>query len=231
MTDAFAVKNLCIDILKGQHVAVVGSNGSGKSTFVKLLAKLLNPTSGSLYANMKNLVDINSERYWQSFACVFQDYNRHKESLRYNIGIGSSEDMFDDRKIMDALNTAEFGKDIELDSMLSKEFGGIELSGGEWQRVAIARSLLKDSSVFILDEPTASIDPIAEALLYKKFTEICKGKTSIFVTHRLGAVLFSDVIIFLQDGEIVEHGTHDELLLQNGAYARFWNTQASLYNF
>ena len=231
LTETFVIKNLNIEIMRGQNIAVVGANGSGKSTFVKLFAKLLQPTLGTIYVDSDNLINISNEKYWRSFACVFQDYNKFKESLRYNVGIGSSDDMLNEKKINAALNAAEFDKDIEIDCILSKEFGGIELSGGEWQKIAIARSLIKDNNTFILDEPTSSIDPITEASLYKKFTEICKGKTSVFVTHRLGSVLYSDIVVFLRDGEIVECGTHEKLLAVNGEYAKFWNTQASLYEY
>ena len=123
-----------------------------------------------------------------------------------------------------------FRKDINLDCMLSKEFGGVELSGGEWQKIALARAIFHHNSIFILDEPTSAIDPVKEIKLYEQFAEMTKGKTSIFVTHRLGSVLNSDLVWFFQNGEIVEIGTHDELVALKGQYYKFWNAQVSLYN-
>ena len=229
LTDNYVISSLDIKIKKGQHIAVVGANGSGKSTFIKLILKLIEPSSGEIYFGKENLKNINSEKYWRSFASVFQDFNKHKESLRYNVGIGNTEDIENKQKLNNVLSIAEFDKNIELDCMLSKEFGGIELSGGEWQKIAIARSLLKNCNIYILDEPTAAIDPIREAELYKKFFEICKDKTSIFVTHRLGSVLYSDIVLFFKDGRITESGSHEELLSLNGEYAKFWFTQAEMY--
>lgn len=230
LTGKYVLRNLNVSIKEGEHIAVVGANGSGKSTFVKLVLKLLEPSKGDIKYNNSDLNRVACSKYWSLFSTVFQDYGKFKESLRYNVSISNVEKNSDDKKIKDALSASEFHKNVELDCMLSKEFGGIELSGGEWQKVALARSLFQPNNIYILDEPSSAIDPIIESEIYKRFAELTKGKTSIFVTHRLGSVLYSDLVIFFDDGEIAEIGTHDELLSEKGLYFKFWNTQMSLYN-
>ena len=229
LTDKYVLHNLNLSIKCGQHIAIVGANGSGKTTFVKLLLKLLNPSIGQIKYNDASLDALDCNEYWEQFSTVFQDFSKYKDSLRYNVAISNTNNMLYDEEISKALSQAEFNKDIDIDHMLSKEFGGIELSGGEWQKVALARAIFRNNSIFILDEPTAAIDPIKETELYQRFAELTKGKTSIFVTHRLGSVLYSDLVLFFHDGEIVECGTHHDLLQQKGRYFEFWNTQSSLY--
>lgn len=230
LTNNYVLRDLNFSIRGGQHIAIVGTNGSGKTTFVKLILKLLEPSVGEIRYNGAKINAVDCNEYWKQFSSVFQDYSKYKDSLRYNVSISNVDDRFNDARIKKALSEAEFHKDIDIDCMLSKEFGGIELSGGEWQKVALARTIFQSNSIFILDEPTSAIDPIKEAELYKRFAEITKGKTSIFVTHRLGSVLYSDLVLFFQNGEIVEAGTHDDLLLKKGQYYEFWNKQISLYN-
>lgn len=229
-TQNYVLRNLNISIPEGKRIAVVGANGSGKTTFVKLILKLLEPSAGEIRYKGIQINSVDCNEYWNHFSSVFQDYSKYKDSLRYNVSIASVDDRLDDAGIKKALSEAEFHKEIELDCMLSKEFGGIELSGGEWQKVALARAIFQSNSIFILDEPTSAIDPMKEAEIYKRFAEMTKGKTSIFVTHRLGSVLHSDLVLFFHDGEITEAGTHDALLLKKGQYYKFWNTQSSLYN-
>lgn len=230
LTDKYVLRNINISIKEGQHVAIVGANGSGKSTFIKLLLGLLEPSTGEIRYNDINLNTVNCNEYWEMYSTVFQDFSQFKDTLRYNVSISDVTNYKNDEKIKEALSAAEFSKDIDIDCMLSKEFGGVELSGGEWQKVALARALFHPNNIFILDEPTSAIDPIKEAELYKHFSDMTQGKTSIFVTHRLGSVLYSDFVLFFKDGEIAEAGTHEELLKKKGLYYKFWNTQLSLYN-
>lgn len=230
LTDKYVLQNVNLSIKEGEHIAVVGANGSGKSTFVKLVLKLLEPSTGEIRYNDVNINVVDCNEYWGMFSTVFQDFSKFKESLRYNVSVSNITENRNDKKIEEALLASEFNKTIDMDCMLSKEFGGIELSGGEWQKVALARALFQSNNIYILDEPTSAIDPIKEAELYKRFAEITQGKTSIFVTHRLGSVLYSDLVLFFKDGEIVEIGTHEELLTKEGLYFQFWNTQLSLYN-
>lgn len=229
LTNRYVLKNINVSIKKGQHVAVVGANGSGKTTFVKLLLQLLNPSRGSIVYNEKQMKLIDYRSFWSNFSTVFQDYAKYKDSLGFNVSISNVEKKDDTDGIKNALEKAKFDKNIDLTTMLSKEFDGVELSGGEWQKIALARAAFSSNEIYILDEPTSAIDPIKEAEIYKSFNELTKGKTSVFITHRLGSVLYSDLILFFDNGEIVEAGTHGELVARRGKYYEFWNKQSSLY--
>ncbi|MFA6661406.1 MAG: ABC transporter ATP-binding protein [Bacilli bacterium] len=228
-TNKYVIKGVNIEIKKGQKIAIVGANGSGKSTFIKLLLGVLSPSVGEIYVNSTNIQNMIKTSYWQSVSMVFQDYCKYKETLKYNVGISDSSNMNNDKEILESVRLANFTKDIGLDMILSKEYGGIELSGGEWQRLALARAIFKKGNIYILDEPNSAIDPIEETKFYKKIDNICKNDTCIFVTHRLGSVLFSDLVVFFEDGEVKEIGTHSDLVDAKGAYAKFWNSQKSQY--
>ena len=228
-TDKYVIKDMNLEILKGEKIAIVGLNGSGKSTFVKLLLGVLTPSIGEIYVDSTNLKKIDKTNYWHNFSVIFQDFCKYKESLRYNVGISNYIDMNNDSKIMECLEKANFNKEINLDTILSKEFGGIELSGGEWQRISMARAINKQGNIYILDEPNSAIDPLEETRFYQKINDICKEDTCIFVTHRLGSVLFSDLVIFFEDGMIKEIGKHDDLINANKGYAKFWYSQANQY--
>lgn len=229
LTDKYVIKKLNLEIKRGQKIAIVGSNGSGKSTFIKLLLGLLSPSIGEIDVDSVNLENIVKSNYWQNFSMVFQDYCKYKETLKYNVGIGNNSNITNDKDILKCLKIADFIKKIDLDTILCKEYGGIELSGGEWQRIALARAICKNGKFYILDEPNSAIDPIEETKFYEKINRICKDDTCIFVTHRLGSVLLSDLVIFFEDGEVKEIGTHADLVNANGAYAKFWYCQASQY--
>lgn len=229
LSDRLVLEDIDLKIKKGEHVAVVGANGSGKSTFIKLITRMVEPSCGTVRLGGKDIMEISPEDYWHHFAAVFQDYNKYKESLGYNVFISDISRKEQENQIREALAFAGFQKNIPLDTVLSTEFGGIDLSGGEWQKVAIARAFFGNKDIVILDEPTAAIDPLKEAEIYDAFDKIGKGKTVFFVTHRLGSVLSADRILFFEDGRIVENGTHQELLSLHGRYAGFWQAQAGLY--
>lgn len=190
---------------------------------------LLTPSCGNIFYEGENIENLDKQIYQKAFSPVFQDFNKYKDTLFYNIFIADVTNKKNLEKIKKALTLAGFEKEIEKNTILSGEFGGIELSGGEWQKIAIARAFFSDKEIFILDEPTSAIDPIKEAMMYKKFSELSKGKTTFFITHRFGSVLLADKILFFENGKIEEYGTHEELINKNGKYADFWNTQASLY--
>lgn len=229
LSKEYVLKDINIKIEKGEHIAVVGTNGSGKSTFIKLLMGLLTPSCGNIFYEEENIENLDKQIYQKAFSPVFQDFNKYKDTLFYNVFIADVTNKENLEEIKKALTLAGFEKEIEKNTILSGEFGGIELSGGEWQKIAIARAFFSDKEIFILDEPTSAIDPIKEAMMYKKFSELSEGKTTFFITHRLGSVLLADKILFFENGKIEEYGTHEELINKNGKYADFWNTQASLY--
>lgn len=226
-TDNEVLKGINLNIKSGSHIAVVGDNGSGKTTLIKLIMGLIEPTKGNVVYEAENGDNISSAT--NLFTVVFQDFCKYKESLKYNIMISDFYKENLDSEVNVSLKKVGLKKHINSNTVLSKEFGGIELSGGEWQKIATARAIFKESAVLVLDEPTAAIDPLEETKLYKLYNELSIGKTSIFVTHRLGSVLFSDLVLYLEDGRIVEMGSHAELLKCNGKYAKYWYTQAGQY--
>ncbi len=218
-----AVKDISIEIEKGEKIAVVGKNGSGKSTFTKLLLGLYNPTKGKINY-YDGLVKYDSKDVvCTSSSAVFQNYMKYKCMLDENVYISDVENI-SEKSLSEAITNS--GLDINFETfplqektLLSKEFGGEDISGGQWQRVAIARGIYRSRELIVLDEPTSAIDPIEETKLYNKFNYITKGKTSIIVTHRLGAAKIADRILVFDDGEIVADGKHDELI-ENCEYYR-----------
>lgn len=225
-----AVSHVNLEIRHGETIAIVGENGSGKSTLVRLMTGLYEPTEGSVMLGGCDTSRTGSGIY-SGTSAVFQHYRQYKMTLRENVAI-SSADVGDD--VRDALHKADLGlphpsfADNE-ETMLGKEFGGADLSGGQWQRIAIARGLYRAHDFIVLDEPTAAIDPIEETRLYRKFADMTRGKTSVIVTHRLGSARIADRIIVMDRGQIAESGTHDELMAREGTYAEMFRSQAHYY--
>ncbi|KAI4453658.1 atp-binding cassette sub-family b [Holotrichia oblita] len=224
------LENINFKINTGETIAVVGENGSGKSTLIKLLSGLYNPVEGSVFYGNVNIKDINSNVIFSKTSSVFQKYQRYKMTLEDNISISDSEKEIQVNELDDVCDMSGVDKDNDVfangyETMLSREFDGIDLSGGQWQRIAIARGLFKTHDLIILDEPTAAIDPFEETRIYNRFAEISKNKTAVIVTHRLGSVKLADRIIVLKNGGISETGTHDELISLNGEYKRMFIAQ------
>lgn len=226
-----SISNISLTIKSGETVAIVGVNGAGKSTITKILMGLYEPTTGQVIVDGRCTKGIKPHQLFKDVSAVFQNYQRYQLTLKENIEI-SDVDLNDD--IVKTMEKAGVEWDARcypdgVETILSREFDGVDLSGGQWQRIAIARGLYRHHDLIVLDEPTAAIDPLEENRLYEKFAEISKNKTSIIVTHRLGSTQIADKIIVLDDGKLIEEGTHQQLLANKGHYAKMYESQASWY--
>lgn len=230
----YVLKDINIKFKVGSKLAIVGMNGSGKTTFIKLLCRLYDPTEGEILLNGINIKKYNYLDYLMIFSVVFQDFKLLALKLGENV---SSKTKYDSQKVIDCLIRSGFEKSLEkmnndLDTYLYKQINenGVNISSGEAQKIAIARALFKNSPFIILDEPTASLDPIAEAEIYSKFNEIVGEKTAIYISHRLSSCIFCDEVIVFDKGHIVQKDTHKNLLSDiNGKYYELWNAQAQYY--
>ncbi|MCL2774235.1 MAG: ABC transporter ATP-binding protein/permease [Oscillospiraceae bacterium] len=227
-----SIDGVSLEIKAGETIAVVGANGAGKSTLVRLLTGLYTPTSGTVNLNGMNTSEVNSKSLFNGISGVFQSFQRYQMTLNENVKISdfsndSETDLVLTESGVNSKNSDTFpdGKN----TMLSREFDGVDLSGGQWQRVAIARGLYRRHNIIVLDEPTAAIDPIEESRIYRKFVEISKGKTSIIVTHRLGSTKIADRVIVMDKGKIANIGSHEELLVKCRLYVEMFNAQAVWY--
>jgi len=228
-----ALSGLSCEIRKGEHVVIVGENGSGKTTFSKLLSGVYLPSGGRVVYDGQRTEELDRSSLYEHISVVPQDFMRYRFTLRENIGISSLERM-EDTGAMEALLRQVAGEEFTdkvggLDVQLGREFGGQELSGGEWQKVAIARGLWKNSDIVILDEPTSALDPLVEYDILSKFLEMIRGKTSIIISHRVGICRTADKIIVMKEGRVAECGCHEELLRAGGEYAHIWQEQAKWY--
>ena len=233
--DFYALKNISVNINKGKKYAVVGQNGSGKSTFIKLLCNLYEPENGTICINNINVNEFDLNEYWTLLSVIFQDFSLFSFSLGQNIAVNETIDENKLESIIDAVGFHERYINMEkgIDTLLYKNFDekGVEISGGEAQKIALARAIYKDGEIFILDEPTAALDPIAESELYNNFNRIVQDKTVIYISHRLASCKFCDEIIVFDKGQIVQVGTHENLLKDsNGKYYELWHAQAEHYN-
>lgn len=229
------IKNCSLHIDKGETIAIVGENGSGKSTLIRLITGLYEPQKGSVKYNGKDISQFKKADVYTKTSAVFQKYQRYQMTLKENLEISS----VDKNSSLDELNQICTSAGITnepstypqgYDTMLSREFEGVDLSGGQWQRIAIGRAFYKNHGIIVLDEPTSAIDPYEETRIYNQFAKISKNKTSIIVTHRLGSVKLADRIVVMKNGEIVQIGTHQDLISQNdGEYARLYRSQEQWY--
>lgn len=233
--DNYVLKNVNLTIKNGAKLAVVGVNGAGKTTFIKLMMKLYEPSEGRILLNDVDIKEYNREEYFKLFSPVFQNVECFAMPIYQNISF-AEEDKTDMNKINEVLeqsglsekiNSYEKGIHTNLLKIFDKE--GIDLSGGEKQRLAMARALYKDGKVVILDEPTAALDALAEDRMYREFENMIYGKTAVFISHRLGSTRFCDKIAMFEDGTIVEEGTHEELMAKNGKYAYMFGIQSQYY--
>lgn len=234
-TDRQVLSHMSFEIRAGEKISVVGMNGEGKTTMVKLLLGLFEPDSGRILIGGKPLQAYAREVREKIFGTVFQDFTRYSISLRENVGIGDVEQLSDREAVREAMQKGKVLPFLERlpkgeDTMLNRDFeGGVDLSGGQWQRIALARALMGDRPVLILDEPTSQLDPMAESELYSEFAKLAENKTSLFITHRLGSTRITERILVISKGQVVDTGTHEELLERGGIYADMWKAQKQWY--
>lgn len=230
-----AIRDFTFSIKPGEHVAFVGANGAGKTTLVKLLCRLYDPSNGRIMIDQTDLRDYPIADVRGAVSGIFQDFVKFQLSAKDNIALGMRTSGADSFAIIQAAKQAGIHETIEClpnryESLLGKLFdGGHELSIGEWQKVALARAILRDSQILILDEPTSAMDAKAEAELFERFHELAQGRTAILISHRLSTVKMADRIFVVDQGQIVEQGTHDELMAQQGLYTNLFLTQAQHY--
>ena len=230
LADKDAIQNVSLCIQNGETLAIVGENGSGKSTLIKLLTGIYKPDSGNVIVDGLNTKEYDMASVRKGISGVLQNFQKYKMSLLDNIILSDPyvSDGLGDR-VNCTITDIGFDLKVNYDTLLSPEFGGLDLSGGEWQRIAIARGIYRMHDFIVLDEPTAAIDPIEEDRVFNQFKEIVKGKNAIVVTHRLGSVRLVDKIIVMDNGKIVDMGTHEELIAKEGKYAELWKAQAKWY--
>jgi ATP-binding cassette, subfamily B, bacterial len=219
----------------GEHIALVGENGQGKTTLVKLMARLYDPSSGVILLDGVDLREYNVEDLQREIGVIFQDFVRYDMAARMNIGVGRIEETDQDEALWAAAKKSRADRTLErlaggLDQMLGRRFeGGVDLSGGEWQKFALARAYLRNAQVLILDEPTASLDAVAESEVFARFADLARNSTAILISHRFSTVRKAGRIVVLEGGRIREQGTHDQLVTIRGRYARLFELQAANY--
>ena len=233
--DRIILRDLNFRLEPGERIALIGQNGQGKTTIVKLMSRLYDPSAGQVLLDGVDLRDYNIEDLCKEIGVIFQDFMRYEMTARENIAVGRIEFLPDFQRIRRAAHESLADDVIEklgskYDQMLGRRFdGGVDLSGGEWQKLALARAYLRDSQVLILDEPTAALDARAEFEVFERFNELTVGKMALFISHRFSTVRMAERIIVLENGSIAEEGSHDRLMAKSGIYAEMFELQAASY--
>jgi ATP-binding cassette subfamily B protein len=234
-SDRWAVRHLSFTLQPGERVALVGENGAGKTTLVKLLARLYDPDEGRILLDRVDLRDYDLESLRRNIGVIFQDFVRYDFNFKENIAVSQVDALGDDARMREAARRSladSVARRLEkgYDQMLGHRFdGGVELSGGEWQKVALGRAYMRDAQVLILDEPTAALDARAEYEVFVRFAELTQGRMAVLISHRFSTVRMADRILVLKGGELVDQGTHEELLARGGLYSELFGLQAAGY--
>jgi len=228
------ISKVSIKFHSEEVIAIVGENGAGKSTLVKLISGIYLPNKGSVYFNGEDTRGLDPKTLMSNISSVFQDYQRYKMTLQDNIIISDTSTTLINQCAQNSLKEADLNVNSKvfpqgMNTMLSRDFDGVDLSGGLWQRVAIARGFYKKHNMILLDEPTAAIDPVEESKLYMKFIQLSKGKTSFIVTHRLSLTKMADRVVVMDRGKVVQIGTHKELISVKGKYQELYSSQSKWY--
>ncbi len=234
-TEKLVLNDISFTIQPGEKVALVGENGSGKTTLIKLLTRLYDPIEGAVTIAGRDLRQVDPQMYYQQIGVIFQDFVQYCLTAKENVGFGNLaeiENMARIRKAAAMSGAAELIERLphQYETVLGRYFeDGQDLSGGEWQKIALARAFMRDVPLLILDEPTAALDAYAENAVYQRFAELTQGRTTVFVTHRLSSVQMAEKILVLKEGHLIETGSHDELMAQDGEYASMFRLQAERY--
>ena len=236
-SEEFAIKDINLEINKGEIISILGFNGSGKTTTSKILLGLFKPTIGNVYLNGINYQEISQVDLSMYFGVGFQEYAKYELTMKENIGFGKIDELDNEELINEAIKKTNLQNIIDslpkgIDTYLGKKYDkeGQDLSGGQWQRVILARAYMGGPEVLVLDEPTAAIDPIEEERMLNEFKENLQGKTAILISHRIAFARLASKIIIMNEGKIIESGTHDELLDKKGYYYELFTSQQNLYN-
>lgn len=226
------LRHLNLTLKKGQRLAVVGENGAGKTTMIKLLLRLYDPDEGRILLGDRDIRELSPKEYAEQFSVVFQDFKLFAFSVRENICLGREEQERLDRVLAQTgLDELLAGYEKGVDTSVYKQFDekGVEFSGGERQKIAIARALYKDAPIVVMDEPTAALDPIAEEEIYNQLNNLIHGRTALFISHRLSSCKFCDEVAVFQEGRVVEQGSHEDLMKEEGLYRRMFTAQSKYY--
>ncbi|MBZ5630213.1 MAG: ABC transporter ATP-binding protein/permease, partial [Acidobacteriia bacterium] len=234
-TSRMVLRDLNFHLRPGERVALVGENGQGKTTIVKLITRLYDPTQGQILLDGVDLREYDLENLYREIGVIFQDFMRYEMTAGENIAVGRIEELANEDLLRVAARKSLAHEVVErlprgFDQMLGRRFEmGVDLSGGEWQKVALARAYLRDAQILILDEPTAGLDARSELAVFRRFAELTAGKTALFISHRFSTVRMAGRIVVLEDGRITEEGSHEELAHLGGRYAEMFEMQAASY--
>ena len=230
--EEYAVSGVSFTLRRGEKLAILGENGSGKTTLTKLLLGMLPPDSGAVLYDGKPASALNRDQLRRTVSAIAQTFTRYELTLRENVAMSDPTRMNDDNAIISALQNSGLGDlldEIGLDTELGNAFGGSDISGGQWQKLAIARGLFRDSELIVLDEPTSALDPLIETEILTKFVELARGRTAVIISHRVGLCRLVDRIAVMKNGELAELGTHNELMQKRGVYYELYTAQEKWY--